>query len=136
MCGTLVLPNFHHQVERLPRGVSSSIGNESTAAGVRLDQALFAERLDCLAHSGAADAKTLRQLTFCGELVPGFQRAIKNRLLDLPDDLFVQTRSPDNFVHRNFPRTGQFEGTGVGLATIPQVQCLRATSFVPAVASI
>ncbi len=69
MRGTFLLADFHHEVERLARGVRSAVGDKGAAAGISFDQTFFAESFHCLAHGGAADAKALRQFTLCRKLV-------------------------------------------------------------------
>ena len=120
-----LLPDLDHQVERLARGLRSSVRDESSAAGVGFDQTFFPERLHRLAHGGAADAETLRQFAFGRKLIARLQGSVENGLFDLLNDLLIQSRGSNNFVHRILSRTNQFGGTGDGPATIPQVQCLR-----------
>ena len=120
---TFLLPDLHHEVERLPRCLRGSVSDKGSAAGVGFDQTFFAERLHRLAHGGAADSETLRQLAFGRKLIARLQRSVENGLFDLLDDLLIQPRGSNNFVHRVLSRTNQFGGTGDGPATIPQVQC-------------
>src|SRR5580700_437590 len=102
----------------------SPVGDEGSSARVGFDQALFTQRLHRFADSSAAHTQTLREVALGGKLVAGFQRAVQNGLLDLLDDLLVQARSPDDFIHRNFSRGIRFWGTRDGLATIPQLHSL------------
>jgi hypothetical protein len=84
-----LLADFHHKVEGLAGRLGSSVGNKGAAAGVSFDQAFFAQSLHRFAHGGAADAEALREITFGGKLVAGFEGAVENGIFDLLDDLLV-----------------------------------------------
>ena len=49
----------------MTNGLSGSVGDESAAAGVSLDQPLFAKRLYGLAYSGSADPEALSEFERC-----------------------------------------------------------------------
>src|SRR5580700_5400584 len=120
-----LLADLHHEVERLARCLRGSVSHKSAAARVGFNQTFFAQRLDCFANGRTTDPESLCEITLGGKLVARFQRAVEDGFFDLLDDLLVQPRGSNNFVHRVFSRTGQFGGSVAGLATIPQVQCGR-----------
>src|SRR5579871_865399 len=91
--GAFGLPDFYHQVERLPNRLIRTIGDEGAAPGESFDQTLLPKSFDRLAHSRAADTEALRQFTLSGELIAGLQGAADDGLLDLLNDLLVQPRS-------------------------------------------
>ena len=68
-----LLADLHHEVERLPRRLRGSVGDEGAAAGVGFNQTFLAQRLDRFAHGSAAHAETLREIALGGKLVARLQ---------------------------------------------------------------
>ncbi len=60
------------------------------------------ERLDRLTYRGSANAKLLGQFALGRELIALFQRAFEDGFFDLPNDLFIEPRCLNYFVHELF----------------------------------
>ena len=101
--GAFRVVDLHHQVEGLADGLGRAVGDERAAARVRLDQTFFSEDFYGLANCGAADVKLLSEFGFGGKLIARLERASEYRLLDLPNNLFVEPQGLDGFIHKLFP---------------------------------
>ena len=86
----VVLFVAEQQCDRFDHAVCRQVRDERSTTDEHLDQSLFGERLDGLAHRRAADAEPFGEISLRRNLVAGFESARQNLLLDLVDDLLVQ----------------------------------------------
>src|ERR1700733_11685806 len=104
----------------------SPVGNEGPTPRVSFDQTFFAQRLHRLAYRSSAHTETLSKFALRGKLVARLQCAVENGLFYLLDDLLVQARSPNDFIHGNFSYENGLCRPDKGLATIPHLRSLRS----------
>ncbi len=97
------LTDLHHQVERLAHRLRGAVGDEGAPARVRFDQTFFTQSLHCFAHCSSTHAETLGEFALCGKLIARLQIAFNNRLFNLLNDLLVESRRANEFVHCTAP---------------------------------
>jgi hypothetical protein len=79
--------------------VGRAAGDEGSAPGVSLHQSLFAKRLHRFANRGSAYAELVSEFPLRRQLITLFQVTLEDGVFNLLDNLLVQPRCLDYFVH-------------------------------------
>src|SRR6185503_3136819 len=81
--------------QRLDEGVDRDVADEGALAGPDLDQPATLQGAKGLTHRGAADHELLGEVALGRQLIARLQLALRDQLLDLADDLLVDSRALD-----------------------------------------
>ncbi len=101
--GPVRLPDLDHQSSDCRMACEVPFVMKVPRPEISFHQSFFAKRLNGLPDGGSADAESLRQVALRGELVPWFKRALEDGFLDLLNDLLVEPRRANCFVHGFLP---------------------------------